>query len=189
MNTKVSQNIEKNYGNIFGNINGDLHVIAIDNRIPSILANYIPEIANLLLDEDLDTYDTFIDTPLKIERKIDHNKIKSFRFSIIESIKYTLDLDDIIQVVDTNDIWSAKKLQWRVVRLYQEISGKYDKIIENSDEIYRILKNQLKEIYLNSKNKHDAIRDEELEFSLDILICKYFIECKIFIKPPINDCE
>jgi len=186
-NIDVSQKAWVNTGNMFGNIEGDLHIGTIDNRIPSILADYIPEIAILLLNEDLESYSSDIITPPKIEKKIDYNKIKSFKISITDSVKYTLDLDDVIQIVEATDKWSAKKLQWRVVKLYHEISWKNDDVIEYSDDIYCALKNRLREIYITSKNKRKNIREEELDLSLDILICKYFIECKIFIKSPQDD--
>lgn len=159
------------------------------SRAPTLLAKYIPHLS-LLLVSDFEEDDSCAVRNYDIawiENKIDFNLIKSFKATIEDSVKYTTNLEEIIIMIEDEHRGYAIKTQRSIVKVYREIAWEYDDSISFSDEIYEKLRNKLVKRFLDSSDNIRDISVEELEFSVDIFLCKYFIECKIFLKPPKND--
>ena len=123
--------------------------------------------------------------PLAVERKIKLNNITKSKY-IIETYKlYSPYLNSTYQALSNTNVSPKEKVLRRLQNIYFEELNKYSgtntdniKIVqENSDLIFRGIKNEVKNIVFSSLNNNS--KEEEIDIAINVILADAFVNCNI----------
>jgi len=154
---------------------------------PQLLNQAINAIAETNFDE-IGTDESQLKS-FKISEKIEYNSLKRNKALVEEYCSYFGKINALYGELENQGSFKKEKLLRNIKLLYYKVKGKYVSsqenevaiIQDNADNIYEDIENRLLDIISDEQSN-----DEDIAFSLPIIMVDAFMRCKILEEPP-ND--
>lgn len=187
--TATGDNNQQAFGNINNN-NLAINTFYIQTNCSSDLVEILLKISKCL-----DGVEDGLDNIVKYEitHKIDHNKLIKYKQLVNDYSVYGSVVDSSFESLDNESPMSKKKiyrfinLQYKtgkaeIAKLQNTPTINMDFIRNNSDNLMDYVSEKLKGVYFSSSNS-SKISIEDAIYSINIIVCKAFIDCKILENP------
>lgn len=195
MQSKNKVNLDNsgtNYGNMIGQVNGDLHMhLQTSVKLPSRIAFIVKTLGNNCIPTETENFQ--FPCEFKPEEKLSYNCVNQYKDLIREYSAYYTLCDDTMNCYDNSNVSSKKRILLWVKTHYLQLKGEIvkskeknesdiDAIRRNADLLIEKVIQRLKETIIQSSDGIDIFQ-EDLELGIYCFICYCFMECKILEKP------
>ncbi len=150
---------------------------------PTLLNQAINAISTIELEEG---FNNTSPNPFDIEKKIEYNSIKEYRYIIEEYSKYYGKLNVLYGELEKQGSFKKEKLLRIIQNLYLKTKGKFvngqtnelEIVQNNADKIINDIENELLELIDKQQSNND-----DIYIALPIILTDAFMRCKILEKP------
>lgn len=159
-------------------------------KLPSVLAIIIPEIANIIFSLDIEEKPESL-IPVKVEEKIDFNCVVKYKEILKELGHFLEPIDTYLNLLNEKSPRQKTSFLRRISSIYRDTlfelnidkENKMDFIRNNSDKIIDAIADKLYNLYIQSANSNKEIYEESIILSIQVILCKLFVDCKILENP------
>lgn len=150
---------------------------------PKLINQAINAIASIEFEEE--SYDTSLNT-FDINKKIEYNSVKEYKYIIEEYSKYYGKLNSLYSELENQGSFKKEKLLRIITNLYLKIKGEivsgkdneFETIQQNADKILKTIEEKLWEIIDTNQSSED-----DVYIAIPIIMVDAFMRCKILEEP------